>query len=322
VIVDMSDGSIDKHQLAARIKGRARELGFDLAGIAPAGVSAYRAYLRQWLDDGRHGTMQWLANRFEERTDPAAYLPGAASVVCVAINYAQPQETAAEEDGYIRGRVARYARGDDYHDFLKKRLHLLADFIRQIAPDALTRACVDTAPVMEKELAQRAGLGWVGKNTLLIHPKIGSWTLLGEVFTTLPLPADEPGIDRCGTCRRCLEACPTGALDQPYQLDARRCISYLTIENRGEITENLQKGIGDWIFGCDICQEVCPWNRKAPLSLEAGFFSRFEGGAMNAKEVADWTAEDYRTRLKGSSIKRVKLPILQRNARIVMKNPG
>jgi epoxyqueuosine reductase len=316
----MVDGSSDKHQIAARIKGQARELGFDLAGIAPAGPSAYRVHLRQWLDDGRHGTMQWLANRFAERTDPSVYLPGAASVICVAINYAQPQETVLKEDTYTEGKVARYALGDDYHDFMKKRLQGLADFIRQLAPDALTRACVDTAPVMEKELAQRAGLGWVGKNTLMINPKIGSWTLLGEVVTTLSLPPDEPGIDRCGTCQRCLEACPTGALDNPYQLDARRCISYLTIENRGEIASDLQKDMGNWIFGCDICQEVCPWNRKAPLSTEPAFLSRFANGSLNARDVAQWTVDDYRTTLKGSAMKRVKLPILQRNAEIVMKN--
>jgi epoxyqueuosine reductase len=181
------------HQLAARIKQQARELGFDLVGIAPAGPSAYREYLRQWLHEGQHGTMQWLANRFDERTDPGVYLPGAASVVCVATSYHQPDPEQPIDEAAIPGRIARYARGDDYHDLLKKRLHQLADGIKQLAPEAQTRACVDTAPVMEKELAQRAGLGWVGKNTLLIHPRIGSWTLLGEVITTLLLPPTNRG---------------------------------------------------------------------------------------------------------------------------------
>ncbi len=312
---------MDEYQLAARIKQQARQLGFDLVGIAPAGPSAYRDYLRQWLEAGCHGSMQWLANRFEERTDPGVYLPGAASVICVALNYHQPDAEASTPSPTM-GRIARYARGEDYHEFMKKRLHQLADGIRQWAPDARTRACVDTAPVMEKELARRAGLGWVGKNTLVIHPKIGSWLLLGEVITTLRLPADEPGIDRCGTCRRCIEACPTGALTEPYRLDARRCIAYLTIENRGEVAEELQPGIGQWLFGCDICQEVCPWNRKAPFGSESAFLSRFESGGLESREVANWGVEDYRTALKGSSIKRVKLPILQRNARIVLKNSG
>lgn len=309
---------MDAHQLAALIKQKTLALQFDLVGIAPASASAYREYLRQWLDDGQHGTMAWLAGRFEERTDPGVYLPGAASVICAAVSYKQSSEQ--EETRPFMGRIARYARGEDYHELLKGRLHELADFIRREAPEVQTRVCVDTAPVMEKELAQRAGLGWVGKNTLVIHPRIGSWTLLGEVITTAALPFDRPGVDRCGTCRRCLDACPTGALSRPYQLDARKCISYLTIENRGVIAEELKAGIGQWLFGCDICQEVCPWNHKAPLGNDLHFASRFPDGELDVRELAGWTAEEYRTRLKRNSMKRIKLPILQRNANIVMDN--
>lgn len=183
---------IDLHELAGRVKRVARELGFDLVGIAPAEPSRYRDYLRQWLDTGQAGTMQWMHSRFDERTDVRVYLPGAASVICVAMNYNVPLESPPRADRNYHGRIARYALGEDYHQVIKDRLYKLADWLRDQAPQAQTRACVDTAPVMEKELAARAGVGWIGKNTCVIHPQTGSWLLLGEVLTTLPLPADNP----------------------------------------------------------------------------------------------------------------------------------
>lgn len=306
----------DSHQLAGRIKAHAlRELGFDLAGIAPADPSRYREYLRRWLDDGRAGTMQYLAQRFEERTDPRKYLAGARSVICVAMNYhARLQPPAPPEH---HGRIARYALGDDYHEVMKPRLHALADWVRSQAPQAQTRAAVDTAPVMEKELAARAGVGWMGKNTCIIHPQMGSWLLLGEVLTTLDLPADQPAIDRCGTCRRCIDACPTGAITAPYQLDARRCISYLTIELRDEIPPEFRDKLGNWLYGCDICQDVCPWNGKAPFIAHPEFLPRFPTVGIDLRELAGWTQGDYRVRLRHSAIRRVKLPVLQRNARFI-----
>lgn len=301
------------HQLAGQIKAQAvRGLGFDLAGIAPADPSRYRDYLRQWLDNGRAGTMQYLARRFEERAGPAKYLPGARSVICVAMNYHAPLQAAPDD----RGRIARYALGDDYHEVMKPRLHALADWIRSQAPEAQTRAAVDTAPVTEKELAARAGVGWMGKNTCIIHPQMGSWLVLGELLTTLDLPADQPAIDRCGTCRRCIDACPTGAIAAPYQLDARRCISYLTIELRDEIPAELRDKLGNWLYGCDICQEVCPWNGKAPFGNHREFAPRFPTGGIDLREVAGWAEEDYRARLRHSAMRRVKLPVLQRNARL------
>jgi epoxyqueuosine reductase len=217
--------------------------------------------------------------------------------------------------------VSRYALGVDYHEIIKGKLHELADWIRSVAPAGTqTRAAVDTGPVMEKELAQLAGVGWVGKNTCLINERIGSWVLLGEVITTLELPADEPAVDRCGTCRRCIDACPTGAITGPYQLDARKCISYLTIEHREEISEELQGQMGEWLYGCDICQDVCPWNKRAPVATMPELRPRFASGTIDVCEVLGWSAEDYRRELKGSAMKRVKLPVLQRNARIVEKN--
>jgi epoxyqueuosine reductase len=308
----------DAHQLAGEIRRRARELGFDLVGIGPARPSAYREYMREWLASGQAGTMRWMEGRFEERTDPGAYLPGARSVVCVAMNYFVPLEEPA---GEWAGKVSRYELGVDYHEIIKGKLHELADWIRAAAPAGTqTRAAVDTGPVMEKELAQLAGVGWVGKNTCLINERIGSWVLLGEVITTAELPADEPAVDRCGTCRRCIDACPTGAITGPYTLDARKCISYLTIEHREDISEELQGQMGEWLYGCDICQDVCPWNKRAPVATMPELRPRFASGTLDVREVLGWSAEDYRRELKGSAMKRVKLPILQRNARIVEKN--
>jgi epoxyqueuosine reductase len=301
---------------AAAIKQRARELGFDLVGIAPALASEHRQYLREWLDEGNAGEMGYLSGRFEERTDPAAYLPDAASVICVGLNYFVPLEEPQEG----HGRVARYALGMDYHEVIKTRLRKLADWIREIAPEANTRCAVDTAPVMEKELSARAGIGWVGKNTCIINEKIGSWILLGEVLTTLKLPADEPAVDRCGSCRKCIDACPTQAITEPYQLEARRCISYLTIEHRGEIDAELAAKFGDWIYGCDICQDVCPWNRDPPAAADPELGPRWADGSLDPERVLRWTDEDYRRELKGSAMKRVKLRMLKRNAAIVLEN--
>jgi epoxyqueuosine reductase len=309
---------LDPHALAADVKRRARELGFDLVGISPASPSRYREYLRQWLDSGQGGTMDYLAKRFEERTDPGVYLPGTASVICVAMNYHVKLDEAPGREG-VRGRIARYALGDDYHEIIKTRLHVLADWLREVG-GGQTRTAVDTAPVMEKELAARAGVGWQGKNTCTINENIGSWLLLGEILTTLALPHDQPATDRCGTCRRCLDACPTGALTGPYRLDARRCISYLTIEHRGEIEPGLAAQMGDWLYGCDVCQDVCPWNSKAIESLDPALRPRFASGTLDATEVAGWTEEEYRDRLRHSAMKRVKLPQLKRNARIVLNN--
>ncbi len=251
-------------------------------------------------------------------------------MICVAINYHVPLEQVAAEDRARHGRIARYALGDDYHEIVKNRLHTLADWIRgrfkvpPVPPLAeghaalVTRCAVDTAPVMEKELAARAGVGWMGKNTCIINEQIGSWLLLGEILTTLALPADEPAIDRCGTCRRCIDACPTGAITAPYQLNARRCISYLTIEHRGDIPADLREKLGEWVYGCDICQDVCPWNRRSPASRDPAMQSRFPTGSIDLHQLLQWREEDYRLALRHSAIKRVKLPVLQRNARAVM----
>jgi epoxyqueuosine reductase len=307
-------------QLSAEIRQQARLLGFDLVGIAPAEQSGYRDYFRQWLDTQQHGTMQYLERRFDERTDPRVYVPEARSVICVAANYHVPLKELPQSEKAHHGKVSRYALGEDYHEIIKSRLFVLADWIRQRAPEAITRCAVDTAPVMEKELSARAGVGWLGKNTCIINESIGSWLLLGEIITSLELHPDNPAIDRCGTCTRCIDACPTQAITAPYQLDARRCISYLTIEHRGEIPQEFHAPIGDWVFGCDICQDVCPWNRKAPEAIDPAMQPRLKTGTLDLREVLSWRVGEPNGTLRNSAMKRVKLPQLQRNARIVMEN--
>src|SRR5947207_1035658 len=314
--------NIDLHQLAADIKSFGRHLGFDLVGIAAAQPSQYRDYFRQWLDDGQAGSMEYLSRRFQERTDPATYLPGAQSVICVAMNYHVPLEQLPEAQRLHHGKIARYALGEDYHEVIKQRLHRLADWIHEMVPQAQTKAAVDTAPVMEKELAARAGIGWLGKNTCIINEQIGSWILLGEIITTLALPPDEPAVDRCGTCTRCIDACPTQAITAPYQLDARRCISYLNIEHRQPLDAETPHGLGEWVYGCDICQDVCPWNKRAPDAIDPAFQPRFTTGTLDLRQLMDWDDDQYRSQLRGSAMKRVKLPILQRNARLLMESPA
>jgi epoxyqueuosine reductase len=308
--------------LAGQVKAKARELGFDLVGIAPASPSMYADHVRAWLAAGRAGEMHYMHRRVEERLDPARFLPGARSVVCVAVNYHFPLEPLADDQQNGRGRVARYALGNDYHELIKPRLYDLADWLRDTVPGSATKCGVDTVPVLERELAQRAGLGWIGKNTCVIHRRVGSWLLLGEVITTVDLPSDEPETDHCGTCTRCIDACPTAAITGPRQVDATRCISYLTIEHAGPIAPELGAKMGDWVYGCDICQDVCPFNRKAPHGTNLRFRPRSElaTGTLSLDDMLSWQPGVHNPTTTGTAIKRVKLPMLQRNARVATAN--
>jgi epoxyqueuosine reductase/tRNA dimethylallyltransferase len=301
------------HRVAAEVKERARALGFDLVGIAPVVNSPHRDYLRGWLDAGRHGSMQYLADRFEERVDPAVYLPDVKTAVCVAVNY---NAGGSSSSG---AKIARYARAIDYHEWIKPKLYEIADWLRDIVPGARTVCGVDTAPILERELAARAGIGWVGKNTIVLNERIGSWLFLAEVLTTIDLPIDTPAVDRCGTCTRCIDACPTDAIT-PYQLDARRCISYLTIEHEGQIEPSLADKMNGWVYGCDICQEVCPWNGRAPIA-ELAELQPMVPGSIDAREILDWSKDEFDRTFRRTAAKRIRLPMLQRNARLVMGTP-
>ena len=298
--------------LSEGIKTLSRDLGFDLVAIGPARPPEHGGALRRWVEAGYAGQMGYLERRLEERLDPRRVLPGARSVVCVALNYYQ-----GEPRDPSWAPVARYAWGRDYHDVLAPRLERLAAYLTEHC-GARSRSYVDTGPVLERDLAARAGLGWVGKNTMLLHPALGSWFFIGILMTTADLDFDAPVADRCGSCRACLDACPTGAFVAPYVLDARRCISYLTIEHRGEIDPALHAGMGQWQFGCDLCQDVCPWNRKAPITGAAAFKPARPYPGAEAVSVMD--DGPFKERFTGTALLRPKASGMRRNALIAMAN--
>jgi len=336
------------------IREAAGRLGFDLCGIASAALPEEdrRQYL-QWVGNGFHGEMKYMERC--EREDVRRLLPGARSVISVGLVYNAPQPLSVDCDDPERGWIARYGWGEDYHGVLEERLQRLLDEVRDIAGVEFdARIYVDTGPVLERALAQAAGLGWIAKNTCLIHPKAGSWFLLGEILTTLDLEADHTQLDLCGSCARCIEACPTDAIVEPYVLDATKCISYFTIELKGSIPEQFRAGMGRHVFGCDICQDVCPWNRKAPLTELAAFQPRPLGTnqeghrATEATEkqrasdsecspattdfasafnpplevLANMTEEEFREAFRGSPVKRAKYRGMLRNVAVAMGNSG
>ena len=370
----------DRAAASREVIRQAQTAGFDLCGIAPAQPSDRAAYFKAWLSSGKHGEMHYLANHLEKRLDVQQMMPGCQSIVVVARFYnKQDHERASLTDAQISsaglkknavvGQVARYATdlpgtlaGSDYHKVIKKQLHQLADGLRDRWPEFESRACVDTAPVMEREHATRAGLGWIGKHTLLIHPKRGSWMLLGCLLTTMDLATTEqlgfpdnlvPRTDHCGTCTRCIDACPTQAIT-PYQVDASKCISYLTIEHRSMIDPALQPSMESWIGGCDVCQEVCPHNSpsrprkispdnprpRKPRKVDDGFLlaqqaSHSDGQTSSTRSsvslkrelnfdavlsILDWTEDDRRRVLQGNALKRIKLDMWKRNALIGLSN--
>jgi epoxyqueuosine reductase len=300
---------------SAAIKKRAEELGLDVCGVTSADPVRHAAFYRQWTADGRAGEMQWLTRDPDRRTHPRTVLPGARSIIVAGLNYWQAQPAG-------RGRIARYALGDDYHPLLLEKLEALAAEV--VGTGAAAKIYVDTGPVLEKPLAGRAGVGWQGKSTMLIHPRLGPWLLLGEIITTLELELDAPMRDHCGSCSRCIAACPTGAITAPYQLDARRCIAYLTIELKGSIPVELRPLIGDRIYGCDECLEVCPWNRFAQTTREARFLARAadDNGRDRLHALLEISAIEFKRRFAQSPILRVKRRGLLRNVCVVLGNIG
>jgi epoxyqueuosine reductase len=307
---------------AALLKGWAVEEGFDRAGIASLEPAAHGESFVRWLGRGDLAGMAYLERRLEVRLRPSEALPGARSALCVALQY-HPLDGEAEPAGDLWPRVARYARGRDYHDVMGERLRRLAARIAAAFPGVVSRPYVDTGPVLERELAARAGLGVAGKNTNLLHRQGGSWFLLGELFLTLDLSPDEPLTDLCGRCTRCLDACPTGALPEAYRLDSRRCISYWTIEHRGALPAAARQLIGDWVFGCDICQEVCPWNlRRPPAADQPELRLPAARGELDLAGLLRLDRDGYVERFRGSPMKRAKQEGLQRNAAVAMGNRG
>jgi epoxyqueuosine reductase len=307
---------------AELIRAKALALGFDAVGFAPASLAeAARTGLHDFLAAGHHGAMAWLAERTEARGDPQALWPPARSVVCAGLSYAPAEDPLATLARPDRGTISVYARHRDYHDLTKGRLKHLAQFIAARFA-AEVKVFVDTAPVMEKPLAQQAGLGWQGKHTNLVSRRHGSWLFLGEVYTTLEIPPDEPHADRCGTCSRCLAACPTDAFPAPYRLDATRCLSYLSIEHPGPIPTELRPAMGNRIYGCDDCLAVCPWNRFALATREAKLQARPDLIAPDLADLATLDDAGFRARFAGSPVKRIGRDRFVRNVLIAIGNAG
>jgi epoxyqueuosine reductase len=313
--------------LTSIVKRAALDAGFDLAGVAPAADARELEHFPAWIAAGRAGEMKYMEARDAhgelKRASLSRVAPWARSVVVCAINYNTAHPYSTEVHDPERGWISRYAWSrEDYHDAVLRRLQQVEAGLRAAVEGAITRSYVDTGPIVERVFAKYAGVGWIGKNTCIINQQKGSWIFLGVILTSLELAPDMPAPDRCGTCTRCIEACPTDALLRPYELDSNRCISYLTIEKRGSISEELRAGIGQQVFGCDICQDVCPWNRKAPHSGAPEFAAR-EGLVNPALDwLAEMSEERFREKFRGSPIRRAKRAGLRRNVAIAMGNSG
>ena len=308
---DVQSDSLAHSSLKTSLIAEATALGFDDCRIAPAGIPPHADAFRAWLADGNHGDMAWLERNADRRTNPDAVLPGVKSVIVLAVNYWQRGEPSPA--------IARYAWGVDYHDIVEPKLGKLDAWLQ--TQGGKQRQYIDTGPVMERDFAALSGMGWHGKSTMLIHPKLGTWFFIGAIFTTLELPPDEPARDHCGKCTRCVTACPTGAIVEPRKVDARLCVSYLTIENKGPIPLELRAQIGHRIYGCDACLDACPWNRFAQESREVQFAAR-EFIGMNPRDFLALDDDAFRTLFKGSPIKRIKRPRFLRNVCVALGNTG
>jgi epoxyqueuosine reductase len=313
---------VDYTALAGQIKAWGLALGFQQVGIADTDLGQAEAHLREWLGRGHHGRMDYMARHGTKRSRPAELVPGTLRVISVRMDYRSESrpETEARLADPAAAFVSRYALGRDYHKVLRRRLQRLAERIGQAVGPFGYRVFVDSAPVLEKPLAEKAGLGWIGKHTNLINARAGSWFFLGELYTDLPLPADDPARGHCGRCRACLDVCPTGAIVAPYRLDARLCISYLTIELRGPIPEPLRAPIGNRVYGCDDCQLVCPWNRFARLGAEPDFAPRHALDRASLLTLFAWDEAEFLCRTEGSAIRRIGHAAWLRNVAVGLGN--
>ena len=309
---------------AAQIKDRALELGFSKVGIVPAGaLLAEQNHLQQWLAEGFHAEMKWMERDQAQRADPRRFWPAAQSVVVVALNYYTPYQhevSGSDQPDRIKGKISRYAWGDDYHEVLGEKLRQLLAWIKRRWPEADGKVCVDIQPVMDKVWAERAGLGWIGKHTNLITHEFGSWVFIGELLVNLDLGCEESeAADQCGSCTLCIDACPTNAITEAYVVDANLCISHATIESRAaEIPSRVAEHLEGWLYGCDICQDVCPWNEMAKDTDEPRFQPRMGNVNASLANILSLTPETYAQRFRGSAMKRAKLTGLQRNARALL----
>jgi epoxyqueuosine reductase len=310
---------------AAEVKERALQLGFSKVGIARAeSLTEERSRLQKWIARGYHGEMKWMERDPAQRTDPRLCFPPAQSVIVVALNYYTQPEHEGRRSEELTGKISRYAWGDDYHEVLAGKLRQLLSWIKQQHAEAEGKVCVDIQPIMDKAWAARAGLGWIGKHTNLITPEFGSWVFIGELLLNLDLePEDTEIADQCGSCSLCIDACPTSAIVEPYVLDANLCISHATIESRtSEIRADVADHLEGWLYGCDICQDVCPWNHMTSASIEPRFQPRAGNVNASLSEIQQLTPEAYAERFRGSAMKRAKLAGLQRNARALVHAAG
>ncbi|MEM9531978.1 MAG: tRNA epoxyqueuosine(34) reductase QueG [Pseudomonadota bacterium] len=312
---------MDYAQLKSDIQSWGKELGFQAVGVADTNLEQAEAHLLRWLRKGHHGTMHYMARHGVKRSRPARLTPGTVRVISVRMDYDPPARPLPEVLGDPeRACVSRYALGRDYHKVLRRRLQQLATRIEAAVGAFGYRVLVDSAPVLEKALAEKAGLGWIGKHSNLLNDRAGSWFFLGELYTDLPLPVDQAPPNRCGNCRRCITACPTNAIVGPYQVDARRCISYLTIELKGSIPEALRPALGNRIYGCDDCQLVCPWNRFSETTEEADFWPRHQLDDVTLVELFGWTEAQFLERMAGSPIRRIGYQRWLRNIAVALGN--
>ena len=312
----------DMQQLRERIEQQAHRLGFQQLGVAHTNLEQAEKELQQWLAAGYHGEMEWMASHGNKRSRPGELVPGTKTIISVRMNYLPEQQQRISDllDDPLRAFISRYALGRDYHKLLRKRLQKLADFIHSQVGDFGYRVFVDSAPVMERQIAEMAGLGWIGKHTLLINEQAGSWFFLGEIYTDLPLPVDQAGADHCGTCQNCIDICPTQAIIDNRVVDARRCISYLTIELKGSIPVDLRPLMGNRIYGCDDCQLVCPWNRFAEVTDENDFMVRHSLDDISLIELFNWDEQTFLANTEGSAIRRIGHERWLRNIAVALGN--
>lgn len=310
-----------KNRLTESIRSFAHQLGFEACGFARARhLEDEERKLEEWLTNGMHGDMKWMENHFEKRVDPTKLVPGSKTVVSVLCSYHQPELFKKQAEKNDEPRISNYALGDDYHDVFKEKLFQLFEYTREQAGSVEGRVFVDSAPVLDKAWAVQAGLGWMGKNSNILNKQLGSWFFIGEMIIDLELDYDTPTTDHCGSCTRCIDACPTGAIFEPYRVDGSKCISYFTIELRREIPEEYHEQMGNWIYGCDICQDVCPWNRKARAGSEPRLMARPDLIDQDADYWEELDLQEYRRLFKKSAVKRAKFDGLKRNIRIAVNN--